>query len=58
MPLSMPLSWIESLDHLEHVMGPYWCLWAGPHHFILLGDFLMVSCAQIESSSVFEGMFY
>jgi hypothetical protein len=28
MPLSMPLSWTESLDHLEHVMGPL----AGPHH--------------------------
>jgi hypothetical protein len=22
----------ESLDHLEHVMGPCWCFWAGPHH--------------------------
>ena len=22
---SMPLSWTESLDHLEHVMGPCWC---------------------------------
>jgi len=22
MPLSMPLSWTESLDHLDHVMGP------------------------------------
>jgi len=31
MPLSMPLSWTESLDHLEHVMGPCWCFWAGPH---------------------------
>jgi len=34
MPLSMPLSWTESLDHLEHVMGPCWCFWAGPHHKI------------------------
>jgi hypothetical protein len=31
MSLSMPLSWTESLDHLEHVMGPCWCFWAGPH---------------------------
>ena len=35
MPLSMPLSWTESLDHLEHVMGPCWCLWAGPHQLAL-----------------------
>ena len=34
MPLSMPLSWTESLDHLEHVMGPCWCFWAGPHHLL------------------------
>jgi hypothetical protein len=26
MPLSMLLSWTESLDHLEHVMGPCWCV--------------------------------
>jgi len=32
MPLLMPLSWTESLDHLEHVMGPCWCFWAGSHH--------------------------
>jgi hypothetical protein len=35
MPLSMPLSWTESLDHLEHVMGPCWCFWAGPHHNVI-----------------------
>ncbi|KAL3582919.1 hypothetical protein D5086_017251 [Populus alba] len=31
MRLSMSLSWTESLVHLEHVMGPCWCFWAGPH---------------------------
>jgi len=34
MSLSMPLSWTESLDHLEHVMGPCWCFWAGPHQLV------------------------
>jgi hypothetical protein len=29
---SMPLSWIESLAHLEYIMGPRWCLWADPHY--------------------------
>jgi hypothetical protein len=24
MPLSMPLSWTKSLEHLEYVMGPCW----------------------------------
>ena len=38
MPLSMLLSWTESLDHLEHVMGPCWCFWAGPHHEEMDGD--------------------
>jgi hypothetical protein len=33
---SMPLSWTESLDHLEHVMGPCCCFWAGPHHQLSL----------------------
>jgi hypothetical protein len=28
---SMPLSWIESLAHLEHVMGLCWCLWVDTH---------------------------
>jgi hypothetical protein len=37
MPLSMPLFWTESLDHLEHVMGPYWCLWVV--HITLGGGF-------------------
>jgi hypothetical protein len=31
MPLLMPLSWTESLNHLEHVMDPCWCFWAGPY---------------------------
>jgi hypothetical protein len=64
MPLSMPLSWTESLDHLDHVMGPCWCFWAGPHHnvikrlilelsFIL---FLLVSAslALVVFNSVFD----
>ena len=38
MPLSMLLSWTESLDHLEHVMGPCWCFQAGPHHEEMDGD--------------------
>jgi hypothetical protein len=38
MPLSMPLSWTESLDHLEHVMDPCWCFWAGPDHHVKLLD--------------------
>jgi hypothetical protein len=29
------LSCTESLDHLEHVMGPCWCFWAGPHQYAL-----------------------
>ena len=33
MPLLMALSCTESLDHLEHVMGPCWCFWAGPHQY-------------------------
>ena len=36
MSLSMSLSWTESLDYLEHVMGPCWCFWAGPHQIIEL----------------------
>ena len=36
----MPLSWIESLDHLEHVMCPYWCLWAGPHQLVKMASLL------------------
>jgi hypothetical protein len=34
MPLSMPLSWTESLDHLEYLMGLRWCFWAGPHQLL------------------------
>ena len=41
MSLSMPLSWTESLDHLEHVMGPYWCLWAGPHQILCPGRMIL-----------------
>jgi len=32
MSLSMPLYWTMSLAHLEHVMGPYWCLSTDIHH--------------------------
>ena len=32
MLLSMPMSYPESLAHLEHVMGSCWSLWADPHH--------------------------
>ena len=32
MPLSMLLSWTESLAYLKHIMGLCWCLWADPHH--------------------------
>jgi hypothetical protein len=32
LPLSMTLSRTKSLAYLKHVMGPFWCLWADPHH--------------------------
>ena len=39
----MPLSWTESLAHLEHVMDPCRCLWVNPHqnfneYVVAIGD--------------------
>ena len=45
MSLSMPLSWTESLDHLENVMGPCWCFWAGPYQW-------PISCSKWCNDSV------
>jgi hypothetical protein len=52
MPLSMPFSWTESLDHLIHVMGPYWCFWAGPHHKVCSMIINRGSCVNVASDSL------
>jgi len=56
MPFSMSLTWTELLDHLEHVTGPYWCLWAGPHHFTSTGHRIRFGPNRVRRNVNFHGM--